>query len=414
MMALAFKLNFLLSLLWYYLIKYKFIILVLSLLFVFVSGTLVVLGLQVYRSRYVTTLLRPEVSFPLHLSWEAKLGDFTDDAPAYQAGLMLMSAKNGSRHDWYGLDAASGKVVWIQNIKATSFRHCLTPDYLVLSSPWSFMALSTRTGEIIWKNEVSYGTTCSDQMVFSTGVPRDSIEAANLTTGQRLWGPTTPRKSFSGIAYNPVTDELIAMESNVPENLYIIDAKSGQLKYSFNRAVYAPNDGDNSRGQMYVVDRGELFVGGTVQDAQTGRIIHKEDRFHTAVAPIVTENTMYLSALYDGVVAFDRSTYEVKWIYPSPQRRDGSGFFHTLSQVAILDGLGYVIFSDATVRAFDLETGREVGYWQPDENDLWDWPVCTDVSLRFECIASARAGLGSSEDTLFVSFGDGKLYAFGK
>ena len=122
---------------------------------------------------------------------------------------------------------------------------------------------------------------------------------------------------------------------------------------------------------------------------------------------------MYLPALEDGVVAFNRVNYEVQWIYPPPSSTPTTDRVYTLSQVALLDGIGYVIFSDVTLRAFDLETGQELGHWQPRVEDLIDWRVCIYPNPRSDCIESARAGLATSEDTLFVSFGDGKLYAFG-
>jgi hypothetical protein len=84
-----------------------------------------------------------------------------------------------------------------------------------------------------------------------------------------------------------------------------------------------------------------------------------------------------------------------------------------MSPVAIFDGVGYVIFADATLRAFDLETGREIGYWQPKGADLFYWSVCTLMPF-LGCTSPSGYGMATSEDTLFVSFGDGKLYAFGK
>jgi hypothetical protein len=121
---------------------------------------------------------------------------------------------------------------------------------------------------------------------------------------------------------------------------------------------------------------------------------------------------MYLSALSDGVVAFDRATYNVKWVY-QPQAKIQRIPLNTLSPVVILDGVGYVIFSDATLRAFDPETGQELGYWQLGLLDLWHWPICTFPPIP-DCVGTARAGLTTSEDMLFASFGDGKLYAFGQ
>jgi hypothetical protein len=166
---------------------------------------------------------------------------------------------------------------------------------------------------------------------------------------------------------------------------------------------------------MYLIDRGEFFIGGTVLDATTGRLVHYENRYGSQKPPTVTTDTLYLPSASDGVVAFNRATYNIKWIYPPPPPNPGlAGPLETESSVAILDDIGYVIFSDATLRAFDLETGQELGYWQPRKEDLWDWRVCTFPPPPVDCIESARAGLTASEDTLFVSFGDGKLYAFGK
>ena len=73
--------------------------------------------------------------------------------------------------------------------------------------------------------------------------------------------------------------------------------------------------------------------------------------------------------------------------------------------------IGYVIFSDLTLRAFDIETGNELGYWQPSNLSILHQATC--FPLRPGCMQLDSAGLTTSEDTLFVSFGDGKLYAFG-
>jgi outer membrane protein assembly factor BamB len=178
--------------------------------------------------------------------------------------------------------------------------------------------------------------------------------------------------------------------------------------------LYSATDELWGLGEIFVIDRGELFIGGNVLDAQTGETIHYEERFDSSLPPTVTETMMYLPALDDGVVAFDRTNYEAKWIYPSPIPTSGSGPVYTLSRIALLNEIGYVIFSDATLRAFDLETGQEVGHWQPSAEDLIDWRVCIYPNPRSECIEAARAGLTASEDTRFVSFGDGTLYAFGE
>ncbi len=162
---------------------------------------------------------------------------------------------------------------------------------------------------------------------------------------------------------------------------------------------------------MYLVDQGQLFIGRAILDAETGQIIHKEDRFGAMTPPTLTTDTIYISDPRVGVVALDRATFALKWKY-QPERKLQGKPLKPICPVALLDGIGYVIFSDATLNAFDLETGQDLGYWQPGWLDLSRWPVCT-TSIP-GCSWAARAGVTTSADTLFASFGDGKLYAFGR
>lgn len=367
-------------------------------------------------------LIQPTTSFPLSLKWQTDLGYSTYEYPTYQDGVVYMPASSvvssyslgffNSR--WYAIEAVTGRIIWSQSVKQYSFLRCLTPEYLVLSGPWSFRVLEKTTGKIAWdeRYSVAYSATCSEKSVFSSGVPRDSIAANELATGQRLWEHTMPRKSFGGLIYNPETNEIIAKETNLPGNMYIVEVESGLLKRSFETVAYAPTDRSWERGPVYIINRGQLFIGGTVLNAKTGEIIHKEERFKTNLPPSVTSDTMYLSANLDGVVAFDRRTYEVKWIY-QPQPNFSIIPMTALSPVVVLDNIGYVIFSDSTLRAFALDTGQEIGYWQPGIFDLLSWPPCQFPPVP-GCIRSARPGLAASDDTLFVSFGSGKLYAFSK
>jgi outer membrane protein assembly factor BamB len=365
-------------------------------------------------------LIQPSGSFPLKLKWYTDLGYSSYERPVYQDRLVFLPASNiiGSYGYgltgtyWYGIDSTTGRVVWSQQTGLYDFRRCLTKDYMVLSGPYSLRVLRTHTGEIVWQGERAQTASCSEEEMFLSEVPRDTIRAINLATGQRLWSGTTPIKSFYGLIYNPETEEIIAKETNVPGDVYIVDAKSGLLKHSFDKVKYAPNDSSTERGPIYLVDRGELFIEGTVLDARTGQIIHKEDRYDSITPPTLTTDTMYLSALSDGLVAFDRIGYKVKWVY-QPQPKIRWIPLNTLSQAVILNGIGYVIFSDATLRAFNPETGQEVGYWQLGLFDLWHWPICTFPPIP-DCVGTARAGLVTAGNMLFVSFGNGKLYGFGK
>ena len=359
--------------------------------------------------------IRPAAPFPLDLKWQVDLGNSTYERPTYQDGLILFPANKSFSSAWYGLDAQTGQTIWSRSIRRTSFLRCLTPEHLIVSGPYSLVALNPPNGQVIWSGEIGNTATCSETSVFSV-VPRQFVETRSLSTGQYLWRGINPRYNILGAIYNREADELIAGGS------IIVDPDSGNVLRSFEPTFLAYPPTDEGRGPMYLIDRGQLFIGGTVRDAKTGQVLHVEERFGGFAAPTVTQDTIYIAdssedGYVEGVTALDRATYTVKWKYQPQHKLPGFSLI-TLSPVAIFDGMGYVIFSDATLRAFDLETGQELGYWQPQGLDLMFWPGCTlplpQLPNPFDCIHSSGVGMTTSDDTLFVSFGDGKLYAFGK
>jgi outer membrane protein assembly factor BamB len=291
---------------------------------------------------------------------------------------------------------------------------CLTADYLVISGIDGLLTLQTPTGKAVWqKNRSHDSVTCSESLVFSSNFPSASISAFDLSTGQEIWKTTQPQRGFYGVIYNFETGKLIGEEYSQSGDFYVIEPQSGLLEDSFLNTSYAPTGGTWDHGPMYLIDRGELFLGGTVQDAGTGQLIYQADLYDSFVPPVVTTDTIYLSdSSAAGVVALDRTTFALKWIH-SPERRVQNKPVRPISPIAILEGVGYAVFSDATLSAFDLETGQELGYWQPGWLDLSRWPACRLISFP-GCTRMARAGVTTSDDTLFVSFGDGKLYAFGE
>ncbi len=352
------------------------------------------------------------------MKWQIDLGNSTHDYPAYQDGLIILPANTTFSSYWYAIDATTGQIVWSQlnwwqRLGFKNHYRCLTKDYLVVSGLWAMLVLNIQTGDVLWEmNRAHQTATCSEYAVFSSGTPGGSIQAFDLSTGERLWSGTDPRQSFSSLIYNSEADEIIA------DAAVIVDPDSGKVLRSFEPSFIGYGSNDQGRGDTDLINQGDLFVGGSVRDARTGQVFHKEDRFQGYTLPTVTEDTIYISDSLEipypsGVVALDRNTYMIKWQY-EPKHKIPELPLLTLSQVAVLDGVGYVIFSDATLRAFDLETGEEVGYWQPGLFDRWRWPVCMITPPVIGCSLSARTGVTTSEDTLFVSFGDGKLYAFGK
>ena len=362
-------------------------------------------------------LKQPPASFPLALSWTVDLGRATYERPAYLEGLVFMPADSWFQSQWYGLEAATGEVVWSRNAgKAPgryNFRRCLTAEYLVISGQLSLYVLEPQTGSLIWGGNSEEGghrastATCTKEAIV-IGNPRNPLYAFSISTGNPLWTTRNIETNLDNPVYNPTADEIIAY--GLEGILNTLDAKQGTLIRSFQRVATPPYE--QWRGSMYVVDEGQLFLGGTVLDATTGEVLHKEDQYQTLVPPTLYGDTIYISSNREGIIALDRSSFKVKWIY-QPQPKNSWFPLIALSQVAILDEVGYVIFSDATLRAFDIETGQALGYWQPPTMDLWNWPICMPPVV-LGCNEVTKVGLTTSDDTLFVSFGDGKLYAFRK
>lgn len=348
--------------------------------------------------------IRPTASVPLNLKWQIDLGRSTYERPVYQNGLVLFPANTILSSHWYGIEATSGQIVWSQRVRRNSFRRCLTDEYLIVSGSSSFIVLQPLTGRFIWSLERANTADCSESSVFVI-VPRLDLYALNISTGQVIWPTTTPYQTFRSVIYNHETKEVIA------GGAVIVDPASGRLLRTFDPLFVGYPPEEQGRGPVYIIDNNQLFVGGTVRDAQTGEIIHKEVIYGTNIVPTVTADTMYLSSR-NSVIAYDRTNYEIKWVY-SVEPIGGLIPIPALSPIMVLDGVGYVIYSDVSLRAIDLETGQEVGYWQPGLLERFAWPICVPTSFPF-CTPTTGVGMSASEDTLFVSFGDGKLYAFGK
>ena len=91
--------------------------------------------------------------------------------------------------------------------------------------------------------------------------------------------------------------------------------------------------------------------------------------------PVIVDDTIYIANGVPGVIARDRETFAVKWHY-EPTGKILNFPMSSVSPVAVLNGVGYVIFEDVTLRAFDIETGQELGYWQPSRWNLIHEVTC--------------------------------------
>lgn len=173
---------------WMIMKKYGLLLIIVLLLSLAVVASL--------RTRWANSLIKPKAPFPLELIWQVDLGYSSHDRSVYQEETIFLPSTGLLMTSWYGIDAVKGEVKWshLVGIEQSHFVNCLTSDYLVLSGIWLIQVLSTRTGWVVWEGDQheAGSATCSKTAVFSSGVPRDSIAAYDITTGQELWSWTQP------------------------------------------------------------------------------------------------------------------------------------------------------------------------------------------------------------------------------
>jgi outer membrane protein assembly factor BamB len=388
-------------------VKKKYIFSTLFILLIVGLGIFV--WLEIHKQTQTSLLKQPKSAFPLTLKWTKALDGSGYGSPIYQDGLVFFSTNNlGFTSSWHGLEAITGDLVWSQQVEGrSSSLDCLTSTYLVIHGFEGFLSLNPKSGEIVWRGEDDrWDTTCSNELVVAV-VPRGTLKAFDISTGELRWRTSLSDANFYSIIYQGMVHELLGVANGT---FYIIDPDTGKILRSLdNELPFGLTDSST------IID-GQLFSEGGVMDTRTGELTRLE--ISSGFPPALLHHRIYFSAFDKGVVALDRETFQEEWTYlPSSPIQAKNAILVTLTKVAVLDNIGYVILSDATLRAFDLETGQELGYWQPDDEILSNWPSGCLGNPRIgpnRCTAGVLAGLTVAEDILIVSFGGDKLYALGK
>lgn len=254
-----------------------------------------------------------------------------------------------------------------------------------------------------YKNELVLFPTYS---VFSThwyGIDAD--------TGQVAWS----RAGGGGDLIRCLTSERVLISPDLPGRIMALKTNTGEVSWikdwsaaeTCREALVFARGRRGTYGVLNILNGHEFWWG-------VGLPPNYDYPISNVNSPpsVVTEDTTYIIDAIRGVVAIDKKTGDEKWVY-HPEHKIQWFPLLTLSSVAMLDGIGYVITSDATLRAFDLQTGQDLGYWQPKAFDLVKWPNCLMLPPLPVCVLfQNQPGLIASDNTLFVSFGDGILYAF--
>jgi outer membrane protein assembly factor BamB len=262
-------------------------------------------------------------------------------------------------------------------------------------------AINLNTGQRAW---ISSGFTV---VAIETGLDlvfvsrRSELVALDAASGAVRWRIDSMPLDMP-ILYNPQTQHLVVPH----EKLYIIDAQTGTMLATIEKDIIDDCPRPFDVLQLYA---GRIYCYEGAYEAETGELISNVsfDLAPYFSLPLIAENVMYSRTGSGTVKAIDLRTMTQSWEY-IPSGGDVGKHPVILSNVAIVKSVGYAIADDATIRAFDISSGQEIGWWQaPAVVDWWQGGKC--------CTSDAIpvAGVASDGSTLFASFGQNTLYAFG-
>jgi outer membrane protein assembly factor BamB len=347
------------------------------------------------------------IRLPLSPAWEYQAPGPIDRPPLYHTGHVVLT---GDMSLW-AVNASSGAEEWhyssTHRIDASFSDDVHVLDnavaFRMLPSPGPLHAIDLQTGHDRWQTPMAVRGFDSDlqSRLFVVSTNQDRVakeyQALDAASGQVIWISNVHPEGRSGfVFYASYAHELYVGDET--DALVVLDAETGSLLRRLNKELFGHSSPVLATdGILYALDFGpdRLFA----VDSRENKLLWSKNYSLTSsiFKPIVHQDALYFGTSQETLLAIDRHTGNIRWQYPSSP--DPSGSTRLLSNLVVLDGILYGIFSDARLRGFDPVTGQEIGHIQfVDVSD-----VSYDVTVP---------GLAASEDMLFVSLGKTKLYAF--
>lgn len=343
--------------------------------------------------------------FPLHVLWTYQAeGNLT--LPLLYTEELVISrydVRGTPKHVYIAVDADTGKLMWQYetdgSVGGVDDLVEVVAHQLILGGNRRVEAVGLKSGSRSWVSE-GYNAVgsiaTSDDTVFVAS--KKEVTALNAATGVTKWRNTTmPGYSFR-VFYDEQTDRVLV----TPDTFYVLDAQTGHILSAVDvKGEWNPADCFNA----LQIHEGRLYCGTMVFDGKTGELVSlgnvRADNYFWF--PPIISGTLYTRTPLGAVAAVDIDTMGLKWEYrPTAQPNDKST--EVISRVAVVGTHGYAIAEDATLRAFDLSTGKEIGWWQTSY--VADWRPKDYVYLILPEVVS-------DGQRLYATFGDRTLYAFG-
>jgi outer membrane protein assembly factor BamB len=337
-------------------------------------------------------------TFPLKVRWCVKIDRPIDQPPKTSEGVIYVHAFDPNAAEYYAIDTETSKILWTYATDVTEglepFRWDIVKDYMILTGGLRKEGLDRLTGRPLWQrsdNSTLALTTDGEKIFLASGGSAQAIDPAN---GETIWEYTgLPSHRTFGIFYDSTNARVI-----IPaDRLHVLDAESGRLLYL--------NDIHFPAGDREAIPyQGQLVYGAYIIDEVSGGVTYRiNDGVNTNQPLLISSNTLYHLTTSGGLASFDLKTQSQNWVY-FPMGTD-STIHRFLSNLAILNGYGYILADDDTLRAISLATGKEIGQWSGPSTSY-------SMAPPEQLVFIPSPGVVSSDNSLYVSLGTNLLYAF--
>lgn len=363
-------------------------------------------------------------NFPLQLIWTQTLKASILFPPQIISQVVVLrpaesltwpnDLSNNVLQSFIGLDAQTGAKLW----GAEGYFHYhdrnnwgSINEHLILMGQKQIEAINVHTGQTTWTSEV-YSDSLSTMTYNANTVfllsNENKLVAFNGMSGQKQWQIIVP-VGAEQLIYDAQNQRIL-----VP-GLISLQGSGRQRSYEFHLQVVDANDGnlievlalDEEFSKFCKSDRlqfyeGQLYCPGLVYNLLTKAKIYLETETLVATSlPPISNGTVYIRTQRGSIKAIDLDTGKDVWEY-IPFSNPSSTTI--ITNITVVGNYGYAIADDATIRAINLENGQEIGYWQATLNP----------ELRYKSqIDGPIAGIGTDGVRIFVSLGTETLYAFG-
>jgi outer membrane protein assembly factor BamB len=332
-------------------------------------------------------LISPTNVGTLTLRWRAELGEYAAPNPIVVDGVVYAVSHFGTG---YGLDAATGQVVWRVNLGSlTNGDAPAINDGMFYAGTLNgdVVAIDLATRQELWRTNVGgairHAMNLSGGLVYVNG-DDTNLEALDAATGALVWSapavvPNNTPALGNGLLY--VGDDLLT--------IWALDPATGAQVWK--KRVFCSCYLDS----QVVVGDGVVAVGidttAQVRDAANGSLLWTGNVDRYARSPALAGGVLYVTSQsehgqYGPTRAFDVTTGAELWETDLPNA--------IVVEIAVANAVVYLSGDDRHVYALDASTGTQ----------LWRSPLTRTYGHGAPVVADGM---------LYVSDSSGVLYAFG-